>query len=400
MQPAPRASCLARAHRNQHDPPPILGRSCDFLRGDAIRSAPPSVVVLLDNPPASSIASLYTALLSALPLAGCVVDWSLAKHADAAMAASETTPDADIPLDLDASDTNLAPEADDAGSEPALEQDADEADAALENEPPARDAAIAKAGLPCANPLELACTEHNVPQKLACVSRVWTFNGSCDGQARCDTRFGATQGTCQAITAHCLAKPPGAAFCDGLERKLCGADLLDELPAPCGANAHCDPSDGGCLCDRGFTPDQDAGCQDIVDCPAGACSPGGRCVDRVETFECACDVGYQPSADKKSCVDVDDCTGVSCGTGGTCRDRVHDYECSCLTGYTLAADKKSCSDVTNDCRSPDTCSPGRCVDLPNGYTCECPPGTTLFDLEGWRYCISACPVPCSTPVAF
>jgi hypothetical protein len=334
-------------------------------------------------------------LLSALPLAGCVVDWSLAKQADAATRASETAADADIALDVDASGTNIEPDNDDDGGEPDVEQDAGEADSALEGGPPARDAAIAKAGVPCAIPLELACTEHNVPQKLACVDGVWTFNGSCDGQARCDTRFGATQGTCQQITAHCLAKRPGDAFCDGLERKLCGADLLDELPAPCGADAHCDPSNAGCLCDAGFALSQEGGCQDIVDCPTGACSPGGRCVDGVEAFECACDAGYQLSTDKKSCADIDDCIAVSCGTGGMCVDRVNDYECSCAAGYTQAADKKSCSDVTNDCRSPDTCAPGTCVDLPNRFTCQCPSGTTLYDLEGWSYCLDNCSFSCS-----
>lgn len=107
---------------------------------------------------------------------------------------------------------------------------------------------------PCVSPLEKACSGHNSTNKLVCLAGKWAFNGSCDGTSRCDTRPGATQGTCQGIALECLNRHPSETVCnaDKSATLTCGADLLDSSPAACRANAHCaGTGNARCECDHG-----------------------------------------------------------------------------------------------------------------------------------------------------
>lgn len=369
-----------------------------------------------------------------LAAAGCVGDWSQAREQDAARHGSDeagvqpTQRDADLAQeDADAADaaqsatdaargadaivSDTTPQldgaADDASpidadgtwqeaaanGEDASEGDAEASaqDASPDAVPPARTAAIASVDSPCSVPVELACSAHNVAQKLVCLNAKWTFNGSCDGATRCDTRFGVSQGTCQAITTRCVGKEPGAVVCDGSARKSCGSDLLDELPNACPARAHCEGA-GSCVCDRGYMSDA-SGCVDIPDCTAGACS-NGQCVDGTETFRCTCNTGFRPAADQKSCEDVPDCKPGICGEGGTCVEGLNDYSCTCASGYEKKPGQKACSNIDNCVGNP--CVNGTCHDGVNGYSCSCTPGYELFTWDGVNYlCVHPCEVPCA-----
>lgn len=266
-------------------------------------------------------------------------------------------------------------------------------DAGPDAEPAVRTAAIASVDSACRVPLELACSAHNAALKLVCMSGKWTFDRSCDGATRCDTRFGVSQGTCQAITTRCLGKQPGAAVCDGTARKSCGLDLLDEVPNDCPAHTHCE-GDGSCVCDRGYMASA-SGCVDIPDCPANACA-NGQCVEGTETYSCTCKSGFRPAPDGKSCVDMPDCTPGICGSGGTCVEGVNDYSCTCVSGYEKKAGAKACSNIddcaTSPCGTPDV---GTCHDGLNSYSCSCTPPYVQFSWDGVsQLCLHPCEVPC------
>jgi hypothetical protein len=350
-----------------------------------------------------------------LALSGCVGDWSqraqdaapydgteaeeagverrVAQPDAASPDASETSDagpgqDADAQAELDADQTHpdaeLASESGptDAGSGAAT-------DASGDAETP-RSAAIATPDTPCSVNVELACSAHNAAQKLACVNGKWTFTGSCDGPTRCDTRFGVTQGTCQAITQHCLGKTPGAAVCDGPTRMSCGLDLLDEIPMPCDAHAHCEGTAPNCVCDAGFMSST-SGCVDIPDCPAGGCA-NGSCIEATESYSCSCNSGYRLAPDQHSCVDIPDCTPGICALGGTCTEGLNNYECTCASGYEKKPGEKKCSNIDNCVGSP--CGPGTCTDGLNAYACQCAEGYVAVGLESSPTCVPYCEAYC------
>lgn len=360
-----------------------------------------------------------------LASAGCVGDWSRlgvddagVTKADEAGATSQdaesSAPDEERPADppsspgaMDASDdrdARVEPDAraeSDAGSNDAGTS-ADGGDGALDDGGDAaapRTAAIASVDMPCSVGVELACSAQNAVQKLACVGNKWSFNGSCDGATRCDTRVGVSQGTCQAITTRCLGKQPGAAICDGTDRKQCGVDLLEELPNPCPALSHCEGADASCACDRGYVSGPN-GCVDIPDCPENACS-NGRCVEGVESFSCACDSGYRPAPDGKSCVDIPDCAPGICGTGGKCSEGTNDYSCTCDPGSEKKPGAKACSDI-DDCASM-PCGPpeiGICRDEgAHANSCTCVPGFEILQVDATHQSCTLTIIvdPCPSP---
>jgi hypothetical protein len=365
-------------------------------------------------------------LCALLACAGCVGDWSRTGVDDAgateereasaepgdpdAVSAADASPPEDLePSAQDASSSLDAVAGDgapglveDVGAEAAAGPAHDAANAADVQEvvgdagadagPAPRTAAIASVDGACNVPLELACSGHNVAQKLVCLNGRWTFNGSCDGATRCDTRFGVSQGTCQAITARCVGKAPGTSICDGTARHSCGLDLLDEPPTPCPALSHCEGAAGACVCDRGYMSGA-SGCVDAPDCVAGACS-NGQCVDGTESFTCTCNSGFRPSIDQKSCVDVPDCKPGICGEGGTCVDGLNDYSCTCASGYEKKPGQKTCSNIDNCVGNP--CVNGTCQDGVNAYTCSCTPGYELFSWDGvHQLCVHPCEIPCA-----
>jgi hypothetical protein len=344
----------------------------------------------------------------ALSMSGCAGDWNVTtRDAGAGQETSgasgagdmndaetpEPEPDALYEEELE-QDTGVADGEEPADVEAPADGEPDPVDAGEDAEVPQRAAALASVDTPCSTALESACTGRNSTQKLVCLAGQWTFDGSCDGATRCDARFGTTQGTCQPITSLCLGKRPDEPVCDGTVRHRCGADLLDTLPDACPENSHCQAAETAeCVCDSGFTRDGEGGaCVDIVDCPAGACVPGGECVDRTNAYECKCGPGYQ--ANGAACTDIVDCMPGICGPGGTCNELVGGYDCSCAAGYAQTANKRGCITVC----TTDACYPGTCIDGPDGYTCDCPlPYCSLAGATGtpqWCECYYPEPDPC------
>eukprot|EP00928_Gymnodinium_smaydae_P036844 TRINITY_DN25697_c0_g2_i1.p1 TRINITY_DN25697_c0_g2~~TRINITY_DN25697_c0_g2_i1.p1 ORF type:complete len:4096 (+),score=634.51 TRINITY_DN25697_c0_g2_i1:84-12290(+) len=99
-------------------------------------------------------------------------------------------------------------------------------------------------------------------------------------------------------------------------------------------------------------------CQNIDDCASQSnqCSSNGRCVDlenptgvHRNDFRCECSSGF---AEKRSdegvrtCDNIPDCPAGACMPGG-CHDLVNDYECSCPAGYYVGPN--AAEDLRHDC---------------------------------------------------
>ena len=79
-------------------------------------------------------------------------------------------------------------------------------------------------------------------QQLICDGAKWTANGTCNGDQVCDTRAGATLGTC--VSPVCK---PGSFTCEGSTLRACTPDGLAYKTSTCTSEEHCKQAVGG-LC--------------------------------------------------------------------------------------------------------------------------------------------------------
>ncbi len=174
--------------------------------------------------------------------------------------------------------------------------------------------------------------------------------------------------------------PPGQT-CDPIDN-VCRLMPLDP-PAPC-AGDPCGPgtctADGDsyqCACDAGYQSAPGEGgetCVDVDECAAAAdpCAPGGTCDNRDGSYACLCEPGY----DGDECTDVDECAGDPCGDSGTCSNEAGGYTCACAGGFRF--DDVTCVDVDECAAAQDPCGAGgACSNDAGGYTCACDPGLTF-----------------------
>jgi hypothetical protein len=225
---------------------------------------------------------------------------------------------------------------------------------------------IGAQGASCADEGTFACEGHDNVQPLVCVSGKWAANGACNGDTRCDTQSGSTQGTCQSIAAACVGKQPGDAVCVSTARKRCDADLLRVGSFDCPANAHCDASGGAvtCTCDSGYMDDGAGGCTSY--CATMPCQNGGACTASASDWTCDCSViDYSGAACE---VKIDDCALTPCQNGGACTDGVRTRTCDCSgTGYT----DSNCGADLDECNQTNVCTADYpCVNLTPFYTCR------------------------------
>uniref|UniRef100_A0A8C2GDN5 Notch receptor 2 n=1 Tax=Cyprinus carpio TaxID=7962 RepID=A0A8C2GDN5_CYPCA len=104
------------------------------------------------------------------------------------------------------------------------------------------------------------------------------------------------------------------------------------------------------------------------------CKHAGRCIDKDNTHQCMCQIGYMGSY----CEDeVDECRSSPCRNGGTCVDYQSGYDCKCKAGYQGV----NCEYDVDECQSNPCRNGGTCIDLINRFSCACPPGTKGLQCE-------------------
>lgn len=168
---------------------------------------------------------------------------------------------------------------------------------AREPEPSPR-AAVAEQGAPCTAEGQLACEGHAQRYVVQCDEGRWVARAPCAEDERCDTRLGASAGSCLPLVPECAGKSAGAVVCAGLERSSCGVDLVTSSPLlPCAyrcsagsCKGECHPGASECVGDGGLRRCTAGALWSPVEaCPSsaprcedGACTawgPGGTCHD-------------------------------------------------------------------------------------------------------------------------
>jgi formylglycine-generating enzyme required for sulfatase activity len=99
----------------------------------------------------------------------------------------------------------------------------------------------------CSTEGALGCSGQAQALQIICQSGAWTLGTACASGMNCDTRPGATLGTCQPILRECAKAAPGDVICNGSDRVQCGPDLVsaDVLETCSGALPVC--LDGACV---------------------------------------------------------------------------------------------------------------------------------------------------------
>jgi sulfatase modifying factor 1 len=103
--------------------------------------------------------------------------------------------------------------------------------------------AVGTLGCVCPTAGQLACNGNAQPVTLICNGGAWTENQTCTAGSLCDSRSGATQGTCQPIDPACASASPGQDGCSNATTIVqCGADLVTDSPV-----STCSGSSPACL---------------------------------------------------------------------------------------------------------------------------------------------------------
>ena len=379
---------------------------------------------------------------------------------DASAVPAEPSMDADAALERDGGqadarapepdarlDAELDTQASDAQLDATTSTDADTADAQatpdgaanVDSElPTSEDAAseaavvlvgVATPGGVCSSAGNTTCSKHNGVERLICANGVWTANGSCSGNTRCQTDVSSPDlGTCQPIVTACVDKAPDEAVCVGSERRKCGPDLLDYVENACPPHASCESQTGGvrCVCDAPYMDDGMGGCTvpicmqmpclnsgicslapvgrscdcskvdyqgdscqtKIEDCVLNPCSNGGSCTDGVRTRTCNCSA---VDFDGTSCqTKREDCVLNPCSNGGACTDGLRTRTCNCSA---VDFDGTSCQTKRDDCVLSPCSNGGTCTDGMRTRSCACVPGfngtsceTNVNECSGTNVC--------------
>ncbi|TRZ01243.1 hypothetical protein DNTS_014817 [Danionella cerebrum] len=114
--------------------------------------------------------------------------------------------------------------------------------------------------------------------------------------------------------------------------------------------------------------------EDVNECTKNPCQNGGRCENRVGSYRCICQPGYNGI----NCqTNIDDCSSNPCRNGGTCVDKVGQYLCECRAGFY----GERCETEVDECASNPCWNGGHCTDYVNSYTCRCPLGYDGINCE-------------------
>uniref|UniRef100_A0A673LLV5 Neurogenic locus notch homolog protein 1 n=1 Tax=Sinocyclocheilus rhinocerous TaxID=307959 RepID=A0A673LLV5_9TELE len=222
-----------------------------------------------------------------------------------------------------------------------------------------------------------------------CTSMPCLNNGKCidkinNYQCECPTGFSGSQ--CQFDIDECASTPckngakcidgPNMYTCQCAEGRLCEININECLSQPCQNGGTCQDRENAylCICPKGtagatftfYFVLTGANCEvNLDDCQSNPCD-FGRCIDKINAYECACEPGY---TGKMCNINIDECAINPCHNGGTCVDGVNGFTCLCREGY----HDPTCQSQLNECLS-NPCIHGHCEDKVNGYNCICDSG--------------------------
>jgi hypothetical protein len=275
-------------------------------------------------------------------------------------------------------------------------------------------------GDPCSDEGAEKCARSASTGRLLCEDGAWVATSPCDAGELCDSSSDPP-GQCEVVPEECRGRTPGAGFCEGTTRVVCGPDLVTVERRECASLQHCSlatgpecavclPNDYRCTDDTlERCSDELTGWGEVETCmnepcnaDAGACTsyacanPGDRrCMnDRLE--ECNADrSGFDlvDLCDQGLCdpvaLECDRCVAGSkgCANGTTRRlcsdDGQMQTEPSCPTDSEHCTGAGVCVECTGngDCQPMNSCyvaacntGTGRCEDTFRGANVDCAGG--------------------------
>ncbi|XP_067085594.1 sushi, nidogen and EGF-like domain-containing protein 1 [Osmerus mordax] len=108
-------------------------------------------------------------------------------------------------------------------------------------------------------------------------------------------------------------------------------------------------------------------CQEVDECVSQPCLNGATCLDRVDSYLCACDKGFTGSHCQ---TDVDECLSEPCEHGGTCEDQSGSFLCHCPPGHS----GQHCQIEEDGCESAPCLNGGVCRGYRQTPLCVCKEG--------------------------
>ncbi|XP_008427208.1 latent-transforming growth factor beta-binding protein 1 isoform X4 [Poecilia reticulata] len=131
-----------------------------------------------------------------------------------------------------------------------------------------------------------------------------------------------------------------------------------------------------CHCEEGFHLDgSQSTCVDIDECENRTVCPSGICYNEPGGYSCgACPLGFVGQGGR--CIDIDECglNETRCGPHGYCENRLGSFQCLCDQGYQESQDGHACEDV-NECELlSSVCGEAECMNVDGSFLCVCPNG--------------------------
>jgi len=84
-----------------------------------------------------------------------------------------------------------------------------------------------------------------------------------------------------------------------------------------------------------------------------------------------CDVGFTYKENWDSCIDIDECKIENGNCEQNCINKIGSFECSCDDGFELYDNKKCNKKIKNNCKDDSCRGNGECISLENTFTCQC-----------------------------
>ena len=244
-----------------------------------------------------------------------------------------------------------------------------------------------------------SCTSPTFSLECFNRSNICRENSRCVGYANtflcpCNNGFEEENGTCVDIDEcergiaqcehHCSNLPGSYECClpgfriDSEGRCVDLNECFDTILNDCTEICENTVGSYNCACDQGYELSADGrSCRDIDECSSSNQDCSYKCKNDVGGYHCECPVGYQLDRDGKRCIDNTSCHYLHAECDRYCQVNTGRFECVCGEGYIreIVGSVERCANI-DECKIPQICSQG-CEDSDGGYSCLCDPGSRL-----------------------
>lgn len=229
--------------------------------------------------------------------------------------------------------------------------------------------------------------------RLVCQDGEWTAGQACPTDELCDSE--STDGDCKPVLEECMGREPGAPYCVGPDRRVCGADLVTVMSTTCDTDDHCTysttdtcavclPNEADCQGQTLLVCNETRTGFDETECTSEPCNATARACSTDECTEsqldCQGDVLVICNETLSGFDELEDCTEL--GPEGHCD--LQNLECdACQPGNaTCNNDGRDVCDQDGQGTMFEACDPGSCSGPAGSAVCSCPVAPSECTDEG------------------